>query len=211
MSKLVDQLIDQGILKTPEIIAAFRKINRRDFMVEAAKDKAEVNEPFPIGFNQTISQPSTVAFMLELLQPKKGQIILDIGSGSGWTTALLSEIVGETGKVYAVEIIEELKEFGEKNAEKYGFVSRGIAKFICADGSKGLEEYAPFDRIHVAAAASEIPRPLLEQLRIGGRLVIPVGVYTQDMVLVRKIDEDQYEREKHPGFVFVPLISKDKS
>jgi len=208
MSNLIKQLIKDGYLKTPEIINAFYKIKREDFVLPQFKEEAEANYPLPIGYNQTISQPLTVAFMLELLQPKKGDKVLDIGSGSGWTTALLAEIVGENGKVFGIEIIPELKEFGEENTKKYNFVESKRAIFICGDGSKGLKDEAPFDKIHVGAAAAEIPKALLEQLKIGGRMVIPVGVEVQDMVLIEKISEKEYKEERYPGFLFVPLITK---
>lgn len=204
---LIDQLIKEGYLKTPEIIEAFRKIKRKDFVGETAKEEAEANYPLEIGFGQTISQPLTVAFMIELCQPKKGDRVLDIGSGSGWTTALFAEIVGPKGKVYGVERIAELKEFGENNAKKYDFVSSGRAIFICADGSKGLPEYAPYDIIHVGAAAAKIPQELLEQLVVGGRLVIPEGTETQEMVLIEKTGPNEYKEKRFPGFVFVPLIT----
>jgi protein-L-isoaspartate(D-aspartate) O-methyltransferase len=208
MSNLIKQLIKDGYLKTPEIINAFYKIKREDFVLPQFKEEAEANYPLPIGYNQTISQPLTVAFMLELLQPKKGDKVLDIGSGSGWTTALLAEIVGENGKVFGIEIIPELKEFGEENTKKYNFVESKRAIFICGDGSKGLKDEAPFDKIHVGAAAAEIPKALLEQLKIDGRMVIPVGVEVQDMVLIEKISEKEYKEERYPGFLFVPLITK---
>jgi len=131
---LIDQLIDTGYLHTPRIINAFRKTKREDFLPEKLKDQAELNEPLPIGEGQTISQPLTVAFMLELLQPEEGNKILDVGSGSGWTTALLSELAGENGKVYGVEIRKSLKEFGEKNTSKYNFVKKGIAHIVLSDG-----------------------------------------------------------------------------
>jgi len=201
---LVEKLIEKGYLKTPRIISAFRKIKRSDFLPEKLKNLAELDEPLPIGFGQTISQPLTVAFMLELLQPKKGDKILDVGSGSGWTTSLLAEIVGSKGKVYAIEIIKELKEFGEKNTKKYNFVNKGIVKFICGDGSKGLPEKSPFDKILVSASAEEIPVELKEQLKIGGRLVIPVR--DSIFLIVRKNNE--FEEKEFFGFSFVPLIKK---
>jgi len=208
MTSLIEQLIKDGYLKTPEIIEAFKKIKREDFILPEFKEEAEANYPLPIGYGQTISQPLTVAFMLELLQPKKGDKILDIGSGSGWTTALLAEIVGEEGKVFGVEIISELKCFGEENTKKYNFVKSGRAVFVCGDGSKGLPQESPFDKIHVAAAAAKIPPALLNQLKIGGRLVIPVGIESQDMILVEKIGEKKYKEKKFPGFLFVPLVTK---
>ncbi|MCX7779018.1 MAG: protein-L-isoaspartate O-methyltransferase [Patescibacteria group bacterium] len=208
MPNLIDQLVEQGYLRTPEIIKAFYKIKREDFLLPEFRGEAEANYPLPIGYGQTISQPLTVAFMLELLQPKKGDKVLDVGSGSGWTTALLAEIVGEKGRVFALEIIPELKEYGEKRTKKYNFVSSGRVVFICGDGSKGLVKEAPFDKIHVAAAATRVPQDLLDQLKIGGRLVIPVGVESQEVVLIEKIGEKKYQEKKYPGFLFVPLITQ---
>ena len=202
---LVDKLIERGYLKTPEIISAFKKIKREDFVREEYKDLAEIDEPLPIGYGQTISQPSTVAFMFELLQPKKGDRILDIGSGSGWTAALLAEIVGEKGKVYSVEIIPELKEFGERNVAKYNFVKKGIVKFICSDGSRGLPSESPFDKILVSASATKIPSALKNQLKNNGRMVIPVG--NSIFLVIKK--NNKYEEKEFEGFSFVPLVSKN--
>lgn len=207
MSNLIQQLINQGYLKTPQIIQAFKKIKRKDFILQGMKHEAELNYPLSIGHKQTISQPLTVAFMIELLDPQKDQKILDIGSGSGWTTALLCEIIGEKGKVFAIERIPELKKFGEDNTRKYNFVKSGRAIFVDGDGSKGLPHEAPFDRIHVAAAAHKTPQALLKQLNIGGKLVIPEGVDMQNIVLIEKMDKDEYKRQIFPGFVFVPLVS----
>lgn len=201
---MIDSLIKDGWLKTPRIIEAFRKINRADFVSEETKDLAELNEALPISCGQTISQPLTVAFMMEQLQPEPGQKILDIGSGSGWTTALLAEIVGETGKVIAIEIIPELVEFGKKNVAKYNFIDKGIAKFICSDGSKGYEKEAPFDRILASAAVQgEIPEVWKSQLKVGGRIVAPVR---NSIWLLIKKSEDEFEKIEYPGFAFVPLI-----
>lgn len=205
---LIDDLIKQGYLKTPEIINAFRKIKREDFVLPQDKEGAEMNAPLPIGHGQTISQPLTVAFMMELLRPKAGDKILDIGSGSGWTTAILAEIAGEKGRVYGVEVIPKLKEFGEKNVSKYNFISKGIARYFCADGRKGLPDYAPFDKVLVSAAAKEIPPKLLEQLKNNGRLVIPIGAQyqPQDIVLIEKQSKNKFQEKRFPGFVFVPLV-----
>jgi protein-L-isoaspartate(D-aspartate) O-methyltransferase len=203
---LVDSLIKDGWLKTPRIIKAFKKIKRADFMPEDIKDSAEVNEAMHIGYGQTISQPLTVAFMLEQLQPEAGDNILDVGSGSGWTTALLAQIVGPGGKVTAIEIVPELKEFGEKNVAKYNFIEKGIAEFICTDGSKGYKKRAPFDRILASAAVQDkIPRAWKEQIKIGGRIVTPIR--SSIWVLIKK-SEKKFEEIEYPGFVFVPLIQK---
>lgn len=203
---LIDSLIEEGWLKTPKIIEAFEKIKREDFLPREMKDLAELNEALPIGYGQTISQPLVVAFMLEQLQPKEGEKILDIGSGSGWTSALLSEIVGLKGKVTAIEIIPELREFGEKNVAKYNFIEKGIVEFICADGSKGYEKEAPFDGILVSASVqTKVPQAWKDQIKIGGKIVTPLG--SSIWLFVKKSDREFQEIE-HPGFVFVPLIEK---
>ena len=207
---LIDLLIKEGWLKNPEIIKAFKKIKRKDFLPEDLKNLSELNQALPIGFDQTISQPLVVAFMLEKLNPKKGEKILDIGSGSGWTTALLSEIVGGKGKIIAIELIKELMEFGRSNVEKYGFVSKGIASFFCADGSKGFKKEAPFDKILCSAAAQkEIPLSLKKQLKREGRIVIPIN--SSIWLFVKKFSaggKDSFEEIEFPGFSFVPLIEK---
>ena len=204
MENLVKDLIGQGYLRNPEIINAFYMVKRRDFLPENVKDKEAVNAPLHIGYGQTNSQPMTVAFMLEVLQPEEGDRILDVGSGSGWQTALLAEIVGDQGHVYAIERIEELKKFGEENLKKYKFIN---ITHTYGDGSKGLRAYAPYDKIIVAAAAREIPQALIDQLKVGGRLVIPIGDAVQDIVVVEKQAPDKIKTKSYPGFQFVPLIS----
>ena len=204
MEHLINQLIQEGYLKTPRIIEAFRAIKREDFLPEDLKNEAEINAPLPIGYGATISQPLTVAFMLELLQPEPGDKILDIGSGSGWQTAMLAYIVGEKGKVFAIERIPELVEFGKRNVAKYNFLEKGIVEFICADGSKGLEQAASFSGIIAAAACDEIPEAWKEQLKIGGRLVTPVK---SSIWLLIKKSQAEFEEQEFPGFAFVPLIS----
>jgi len=200
---LINQLIHQGYLKTPRIIQAFKKIDRTDFLPANLKDEAGGNYPLSIGHGQTISQPLTVAFMIELLKPEVGDKILDVGSGSGWTTAILAEIVGEKGKVYGLEVAPELKEMGEENVRKYNFKN---VKFYLGNGWKGLETYSPYDRILISAACPEIPQILCDQLEIGSRIVAPVGVYSQSIVKLDKISKDKFKKEEHPGFVFVPLV-----
>lgn len=200
---LIENLIQSGYLETPEIISAFYEIDRADFVPERLKPKTYLNAPLPIGYGQTISQPLTVAFMLELLEPKKGDNILDVGSGSGWQSSLLAQIVGKKGKVVAIERIPELSEFGKSNSEKYNF--RNL-EFIIGDGSMGYKKEAPYNRIIVAAAAfDKVPRELMNQLKIGGRLVIPVG---NSIWLLVKKGTDKFEKKEFPGFIFVPLISK---
>lgn len=199
---LIDSLIQEGWLKTPKIIEAFKRIKREDFMPADIKNLAELNEALPIGYGQTISQPLVVAFMLEQLQPEPGDKILDVGSGSGWTSALLGEIVGPKGKVIAIETIPELKEFGEKKEAKYKLP----VQFISADGSNGYEKEAPFDKILCSASVQkEVPLAWKEQLKIGGRIVTPVG---SSVWLLIKRSDTEFEETEYPGFAFVPLIEK---
>ena len=207
MSNLINGLIEDGWLGTRQIIEAFRAISRADFMPAETKGWADQDLAFPIGYGQTISQPLTVAFMLEKLQPNAGDKILDIGSGSGWTSALLAHIVGEKGKVIAIEIIPELKQFGENNVSGYNFIKKGIVKFVRADGSKGYKEQAPYDRILVSASAtvSKIPQEWKDQLKIGGRIVAPIE--SSIWVFTKKSDKE-FEEQEYPDFVFVPLIQK---
>ena len=202
---IIEDLIQGGWLKTPRIIEAFQKIKRVDFLPEDMKDLAELNEALPIGYGQTISQPLVVAFMLEQLTPEEGEKILDVGSGSGWTSALLGEIVGPEGKVIAIDIVPELVEFGEKNVAKYDFIKSGIAEFICADGSKGYQKEAPFDKILASASAAKLPSAWQEQLKTGGRIVTPIG---SSIWLFIKKSETNFEEVEYPGFAFVPLITK---
>jgi len=204
MKQLIENLISVGYLKTPEIIEAFYKIDRVDFVPEELKYEAYTNAPLPIGYGQTISQPLTVAFMLELLQPKSGYKILDVGSGSGWQSSLLAYIAGNEGRVIAIERIPGLSEFGKNNSQKYNFKN---LEFVVGDGSAGYKNEAPYDRIIVAAAAfNKIPEELKKQLKINGRLVIPVK---NSIWLVIKKEENKFEKKEFPGFVFVPLVEKN--
>lgn len=179
---------------------AFAKFNRADFVLADVKSMTGVDTALPIGYNQTISQPTTVEMMLEWLDAQPGDKVLDVGSGSGWTTALLSHIVGPNGRIYAVERIPELVEFGQDNCEKAGVVN---AEFFQASDEYGLPEHAPFDRILVSASADELPKTLIDQLKISGKLVIPVR---GDVLEITKKQNNNFEIIKHPGFVFVPLV-----
>ena len=201
---LIDSLVKDKWLESPDIIGAFRKIKRKDFLPDGLENLAELNEAISIDYGQTISQPLVVAFMLEKLGPKPGDKILDVGSGSGWTAALLGHIVGEKGKVVAIEVIPELKEFGEQNVSKYNFVKKGIVEFICADGSDGYEKDAPYDRILASASGKKLPMAWKNQLRIGGIIVAPIG---NSIWVFEKKAEKEFKQFEYPGFVFVPLVS----
>lgn len=208
--RLTQQLINEGVLKNTRLVEAWKEIDRRDFLPTSLVDDAEINAPLPIGHGQTISQPLTVAFMLELLAAEPGMKVLDVGSGSGWQTAILAELIGKEGRVYALEVIPELKKFGESNVSKYNFVKSKRVQFFCADGWKGNQREAPYDRIIVAAASESIPDALIGQLKSPGRLVMPVGGrWSQDIILVVKGKDGGITEKRFPGFVFVPLVKRE--
>jgi protein-L-isoaspartate(D-aspartate) O-methyltransferase len=202
-TRLVQELIDVGVLRTPAIIAAFQAIDRGGFVRDEMAGEAYVNAPLPIGQGQTISQPYTVAFMLELLQPEPGHNILDVGSGSGWQTSLLAHIVGRKGHVTALEIVPELCEWGRENVARHNFLENGIVEMHCMSGLYGYPERAPFDRIVAAASGEMVPEAWLKQLKVGGRIVAPVG--SSILQLIKK-SESEWERNDHQGFAFVPLV-----
>ncbi len=220
---LLKELKREGALGKKEVEEAFEKVDRKDFMPKEYQENAYVNAPITIGFGQTISQPYVVAFMLDALDLKKGQKVLDVGTGSGWAAALLAEIVGPEGRVITIERIKELYEFAKQRLEKYKNI-----KQVLSDGSKGYEKEAPYDRIAVAAASPDVPKPLFNQLKEGGILLIPTGgdpcktkdikptgkgrflystSYRQKMLKVRKI-KGKMRTSNLGEFVFVPLIGK---
>jgi protein-L-isoaspartate(D-aspartate) O-methyltransferase len=226
---LIRELIDGGFLKTPLLIEAFYKIDRKDFVLDEYRDEAYGNYPLHIGFDQTISQPLTVAFMLELLAPRPGERILEIGSGSGWVTALLAYVVSagkpkagalgfgfdvdqltlakpRAGKVVAIERIPRLREMTEENAEKYHFIEKKVVEVIEGDGSKGYLPHAPYHRVIAAAAHHIIPVAWKQQCRVGGRIVAPVG----DAIEVHeKLSANDFIVREYKGFRFVPLVTDD--
>src|SRR5690606_12730443 len=161
---------------------------------------AGINSPIPIGYNQTNSQPSTVFKMLHWLDPQPGEKILDVGSGSGWTTALLANLVDKKGVVYAVEKVPELVEFGAKNCAKLDIQN---VHFHQATDEVGLASYGPYDRILVSAAASQLPQSLLDQLKINGKMVIPIK---NSVHIITKTGTDSHTDVEEPGFAFVPLL-----
>lgn len=198
-SDLVGHLINKGLLRSSDIIKAFRDIDRADFVLDASVGDSYGDYPLGIGYGQTISQPTTVAMMFEMLSARSGDKVLDIGSGSGWTTALLADIVGESGYVTGLERVDELVELGAHNLEKYKFKN---AKIIHAKEGLGIEG-EEFDRILVSAAADEFPLELTQQLKAGGKLVIPVR---NSIYEVTKKENGDLDTIEHYGFTFVPLI-----
>ncbi len=205
----IDSLIremkeETGVLKSENIEEAFRKTDRADFVPLDYKENTYLDRPLYIGAGQTISQPSTVVFMLELLEPKEGEKILDVGAGSGWTTALLSEIVGSEGEVFGIEKIPSLVKFGNKNLKEQGTKNTTI-EIEEAQSVLGKPEEAPFDKILVSASSEEPPKELVEQLKENGVMVIPVR---ESIFKVKKDKEGDISKEEHRGFVFVPLKNK---
>lgn len=204
--RLIRSMIMAGSLKTEKIIEAFRKIPRHLFVTEEYLKSAYLDVALPTIGGSTISQPTTVAIMTEALQPKKGEKILEVGTGSGWQACLLAYCVGSKGKIVTIDIDPKLIEFAKKNIKKFNVKN---IRIICCDGSVGYEKEAPFDRIMVTAACPAIPKPLIEQLKIKGRMVVPVGYeYGQRMLLVDKLGRNKLVQRDIGEFVFVKLVGK---
>lgn len=201
METLIRGMEAYGVLRSPEIKAAFRAVDRRYFVPDGFGGETYGDYPLPIGEDQTISQPTTVAFMLELLGVKAGDRVLDIGSGSGWTTALLGSLVGEKGEVIGLERQTALVERGRRNIVPFHFKHVRIEAAGDTLGMPGER----FDAIMVSASAPQIPEQLFAQLKTGGTLVIPVR---SSVYRFRKLSETEVTREEYPGFLFVPLIYK---
>ncbi len=223
---LIDRLKRNGAIRVQRVEGAFRVVPRANFVPQKLCAAVYEDYPLPIGFGATISQPTTVAFMLEKLDVQPGQKVLDVGSGSGWTTALLSYLASPGGKVVGLEIVPELVAFGQKNLENfYSHILENMrievehAEILQAQkGTVGFPEEAPFDRILVSAAAKEVPQELVNQLKPDGVLVLPVGKqptsplgafhckeYPQSLIRIHKKSDGTLETEEYPGFVFVPL------
>ena len=197
--ELIQKLVSDKTLGTPRIINAFKVIDRKDFVLLGDQNAAYEDRPLSIGYGATISQPTTVAMMLEKLQPRPGDKILEIGTGSGYLTALLAQIAGETGKIFSIEYIPDLKGLAEFNLRKYNF--KNVALFV-GDGKAGLKDYAFFDRIISSASGDKMPKNWKSQLETGGRIVAPVG---DNLVILDKMSKRKFKEERQPGFIFVPL------
>lgn len=196
---LIDYWINTNLIRDKRVLDAFKKVKRERFVLKGFISDAYEDKPLPILAGQTISQPTTVVLMLQALEVGPGMNILEIGAGSGYNAALLSVLVGKNGKVHTTEIIPELANFAKYNLKNF----RNVVVHKC-DGSKGLEEYAPYDRIVCTAAAPEIPKPLISQLKERGMIIIPVGEYTQKMVKGIK-KGTKLETIPLGEFMFVPL------
>ncbi len=192
-------------VKDKKVIEAMRTVLRHEFVPESVRRDAYADRPAPIGHGQTISQPYIVAYMTEMLELKPGQKALEIGTGSGYQAAVLAEIVE---KVYSIEIIKPLAERATETLKQQGY-DKVVVKH--GDGYFGWPEHGPFDAIIVTAAASHIPPPLVEQLKPGGRMAIPVGppLQTQNLILVEKLEDGSVRRKSVMPVRFVPLTRSD--
>ncbi|MAD98505.1 MAG: protein-L-isoaspartate O-methyltransferase [Flavobacteriaceae bacterium] len=197
--KLADVLERKGITDR-NVLNAVRKIPRHLFIDSSFEAHAYQDKAFPIAANQTISQPYTVAFQSQTLEIKKGDRVLEIGTGSGYQTAVLLELDAE---VYTIERQQELFKKTSLFLPKIGYKPK---RFIFGDGYKGLEEKAPFDKIIVTAGAPYVPKPLLAQLKVGGMLLIPVGDETQIMTQFIRKSATEFDKKELGDFAFVPML-----
>ena len=202
LDALIDIMKNTGFLTDSRVESAIRKVPRDNFVPDSLKNRAYENEPIHLMEKQTISQPSVVSRMTEWLDLKEGQKVLEIGSGSGWQSAILAKIVGN-GKIFTIERHSKLANFAKKNLEKLGIKN---VKIILGDGRLGLPTESPFDRIMITAACREVPQALLDQLSLGGLLIAPVGEDIQSLILLRKTPEGIVEIKNQKGYVFVPLV-----
>ncbi len=199
-NRLIEELRQHGI--SERVLDAMKRVPRHQFVPEKEQKNAYADYPLSIGWGQTISAPHMVAIMCDLLDIQDGMNVLEIGAGSGYHAAVMAILAG-SGHVYAVEVIESLASFARDNLKKAGIKNVTV---IVEDGSLGLPGFAPYDRISVAAASPEILDTLTDQLKVGGKLVIPVGKYYQELYLVTKTDG--LKKEAKGGVIFVPLLGK---
>ncbi|MBT5201234.1 MAG: protein-L-isoaspartate(D-aspartate) O-methyltransferase [Thaumarchaeota archaeon] len=204
LNDLISYLKNSRYLTNHNVELAFRNIPRHKFVPKSELDYAYYNEPLPIMKNQTISQPGVVSRMTEWLDVKNGQNILEIGTGSGWQSGILSYLVGE-GTVYSVELHPELVKFAQVNLRSLKIKNVHV---ILGDGSLGYLKASPYDRIIITAACTEIPLPLLEQLKENGLLLAPVGDTSQSLILLKKTSVGNIEIKNQSNYVFVPLLGK---
>jgi protein-L-isoaspartate(D-aspartate) O-methyltransferase len=198
--ELIGALAAEGVLKTKRVIGAFRKVPRENFVPPALKGAAYYDSPLPIPAGQTISAPHMVAVMTEWMNVRDGQKVLEIGTGSGYQSAILS-VLNPRGKIYTIEVQPELAESAKENLRGYKNVD-----VFSGDGSLGLPECAPYDRIMATAGCPSVPRPWIEQLKGGGKILAPIGgMYEQRLVMVEKKKKGMIEKDLNFPCVFVPL------
>ena len=202
--QLVNRLMREGYIKSDNVKKAFLEVPRENFVPEPLKMQAYVDRPLEIGNGQTISAPHMVAIMCEALDIKNGQKILEIGAGSGYHAAIVSQLVGEKGHIYTIERFEDLAKRAQDNLKHTGITNVTVE---VGDGSEGLKTYEPYDRIYVTCAAPSVPQLLIDQLKDFGKLLIPVGSMYCELQLLEKKGE-KILSENLGGCVFVPLVGK---
>ncbi len=205
--ELIERLVRWGYLSKRDIINAFKKVPRHEFIPKNIRNYAYTDQPLSIGHGQTISAPSMIAIMLESLDLKVGQKVLEVGTGSGYNAALIAEIVGHKGEVVSIERIYELAEFGRANLERTGY---GWVNVIVGDGTCGYEKETSWNRILVTACTPNLPEPLLKQLKVRGKLGAPVGQHymSQTWIVAEKRAKEELKIEDRGGCSFVPLVGK---
>jgi len=199
--RLVDHLRRQGVSEA--VLTAMLQVKRHLFVPQYLRPQAYADYPLPIGEGQTISAPHMVAMMCDCLELERNDKVLEIGAGSGYHAAVIAELIGDEGHVYSVERIPWLVEFATENLERAGYTNVTV---LSGDGTLGLPEHAPYDKISVTCAAPDVPPPLLDQLKPRGKLIIPIGKYRQVLYLLEK--RDGVKRERKADVVFVPLLGK---
>lgn len=205
--EMIQSLRRRGFLKSSEVVEAFRNVPREKFVPSRVREEAYADHPLSIGEGQTISAPSMIAIMLEVLDAEMGQRILEVGTGSGYNAALLDEIVGSEGKIYTIERLERIARTGRENLRRTG---HGEVEVVIGDGTKGYDEGAPWDRILVTACSPQVPDPLIDQLKVGGKVVAPVGSHfmSQTLTVVEKTGSAETEIHEYGTCAFVPLVGE---
>ena len=198
--KMVEvQIAGRGI-KNAKVLDAMGKVPRHFFVPEELRDSAYADGPLPIGAGQTISQPYIVAYMTEILELSGAERVLEVGTGSGYQTAVLAEIVKD---VFTIEVVSTLSQRAQDVLKSLGYVN---IQFKIGDGTRGWKDFAPYEAIMVTAAPGSVPKVLQEQLQVGGRMIIPIGVDYQELVLVRR-EEKTFKETRLLPVRFVPLVS----
>lgn len=202
--RMVERLKDEFNI-SGRVARAMLKVPRHLFVPPQYSREAYVDHPLPIGFGQTISAPHMVAIMCDLLDVLPGHRVLEVGGGSGYHAAVVAELVGDSGEVVVVERIPELAERARETLSSLGYSN---VEVVVGDGSEGYRDRAPYDRIYVTAAAPDIPKPLIEQLKPGGKMVIPVGDSVQELLVIEKDFSGEIKKTRWGGVRFVPLLGK---
>ncbi len=200
--RMVDRQLRSRDITDPKVLEVMGRVPRHEFVPDELDHEAYDDHPLPIGHGQTISQPYIVALMTQLARPRPDARALDIGTGSGYQAAILAELCKE---VYSIEIVEPLANEARKRLAQLGYKNVTVR---AGDGYRGWPEYAPFDLIIVAAAPDHVPQPLVDQLAPGGRLVLPVGSYPQNLVVIEKKKDGEVERKSVAPVMFVPMTGE---